>query len=175
MLFSSRGAKVSPHAASKTLDIAAQRELAVGRFAFPVYLTAILFIITPTIDAFTNVWPPQMGSDTWRFGFVGAAANYLVSVVFGATLFCWTAAYYVQRNLLRIGMVFSLLLGMMLLAFLGDFLLGALSFKQLIEAPNMPAFKMSVGKASLKYTTAIGVLFFTAVSAYKAQQTYRAR
>jgi hypothetical protein len=171
MLFS-RGAR-TPHATGRTPDVAAQRESAVGRFALPIYLTAVLFIVTPIVDAITNVWPVQLGNESWRFGFTGAAANYLVSAVFGITVLCLAAAFFVNRLVLRIGAVVALLSCLLLLALLADFLLAAISFRQLVPLEQMSSFSMGVGKATLKYLTATLVLFVTSFAAYKGQQSFR--
>jgi hypothetical protein len=45
-----------------------------------------VFIVTPLVDVLANVKPLHFGVMEWRFGAAGVASNYLISVVFGATL-----------------------------------------------------------------------------------------
>ena len=42
-----------------------------------VYLFLISLVLWPLIDLLTNVWPPQLGTLQWRYGFMGLMAAFL--------------------------------------------------------------------------------------------------
>lgn len=137
------------------------------RLVAALYVVAGLFVIHPVADVVTNAWPLAFGSEQWRYGAVGAAANYLISLVFGALLLAVTAAYGGHRRTLRLVAAFSLIaafaLGLMALSFALD----VLQLRPAVQDGDMWAFKAGAGKALFKYLTCAFGLIVVGIGSWK--------
>src|SRR5690606_28477869 len=98
----------------------------IAQLRTPSYMTAALFIIVSALDIATLALPANPGAVAWRFGTVGAASNYMLTLYFGVVLLCCTAAWFEDRTTLRVAAVGTLVLSVTLLLLLTDFALSAL-------------------------------------------------
>jgi FlaA1/EpsC-like NDP-sugar epimerase len=138
------------------------------RFAAPLYLTAALFVTMPIVDAITNVYPFNLGASTWRYGAIGAAANYLISVVFGALLLVLTAAHNQHTRTMRAGAIGSLVGAVLLVLMAGEFALDVLQLRSVVPPEDMRAYVVGATKAELKFLLSAAALAAIGLVAWKA-------
>lgn len=149
------------------------RSQAVNHLRVPAYLAAALFITTSLADMLTLAWPPNPGAVAWRFGTVGAASNYVLTLYFGIALLCWTAAFFGDARTLRISAVFSLSTGLVLLLLLGDFGMSALQLRRGVPEAEVAAYRIGTVKACIKYLMFAVALLLTGIFAWRAASTFR--
>jgi hypothetical protein len=123
------------------------------RFAAPLYLVAALFVFTPLLDVFLNVWPWRPGLAEWRYGAVGAAANYLVSMVFGGLLASLTASACGHRRALRVVAAASWVVAGVLAALILEFVLDVAQLQARVAEDDRRGFQLGATKAVIKYAT----------------------
>jgi hypothetical protein len=148
------------------------REL-LAHFVVPAYIVSALFLLTPIFDVVTNVWPPAPGTVTWRYGAAGAAANYLISSVFGAFLGCCVAAWAEHRRTLRVFAVLSFLGVLLLVLVAGDFAMDVAQLRPLVPPTDMQAFLIGAVKAEVKYLTAIIAMLVLGLCSWRASRSSR--
>ena len=51
--------------------------------ALSAYLLALSMVLGPLVDLVTTVLPVRLGDVTWRYGFTGLAAGYLLTPLLG--------------------------------------------------------------------------------------------
>lgn len=134
-------------------------------FAPALYFMAGVFFLTPIVDAASNVWPFALGLETWRYGAFGAAANYLVSVLFGAVLAGWVAVRCQHRGTLRFVAFGSIFMAVILTVIAGEFALDVLQLQNVVPAPDRTGFAIGAAKSELKYaSTIIGFVILAVVA-----------
>ncbi len=138
------------------------------RFATPLYLVAALFFFTPVLDVFLNVWPWRPALEEWRYGAVGAAANYLVSMVFGCLLASVTAAAWGHRRSLRVLAVAGWLVAALLAALTLEFILDVMQLKARVPQEDQPGFELGAFKAVVKYVASIVCTVVVGVVGWKS-------
>lgn len=142
------------------------------RLRATAYATGVLFLIVSLLDIATVAWPVQPGAVAWRFGTVGAASNYMLTLFFGVALLCWTAAWFNDRLLLRLISVAAVLATLVMVTLLGDFILSSLQLSSSVPPAERATFRIGVLKATTKYIAfAIGFLIvgFTGWRASRAR------
>ena len=149
------------------------RSQAVHHLRVPAYLAAALFIITSLADMMTLAWPLNPGAVAWRFGTVGAASNYVLTLYFGIALLCWTSSFFGHIGTLRISAVISLVTGLVLLLLLGDFSMSALQLRGGVPEAEIAAFRIGTVKASVKYVMFAVALLLTGIFAWRAASSLR--
>ncbi len=127
---------------------------ALRRFSAPLYLVAALFFCTPVLDVFLNVWPWRPGLEEWRYGAVGAAANYLVSMVMGCFLAALTAAACGHRRTLLALSVGAWAVTLVFAALTLEFILDVLQLRVRVPQDDQRGFQLGAIKAVIKYATA---------------------
>ena len=133
--------------------MASRSDLA-SRFLAPGYGVALLFIVLPVLDTFSQVWPFAPGNPSWRYGTVGVGANYLISFVFGLGLACLIAALGGHRRTLRVLALVSGLAALVLLLASVSFVLDALEVRPGVPRDNpntLWLFDVGAAKAVFKY------------------------
>ena len=137
----------------------------------PAYGVGLLFILLPIVDVVSQVWPPSLGSPSWRYGLVGLGANYLISVVFGFLLVCLAAGSQWHRRALRIlAIVCSALAVLSVLAVLA-FVLDVFQLRPGIPRDNSAALRMfdiGAAKAVFKYLLTAVAFAWVALGALRA-------
>ncbi len=142
-------------------------ENALRRFATPFYLVAALFFFTPVLDVFLNVWPWRPGLEEWRYGAVGAAANYLVSMVFGCLLATATAAVCGHRRSLRVLAVADWVVAALLAALTLEFVLDVLQLQTRVPQEDQRGFRLGAVKAVVKYLASIVCLVVVGIAGWR--------
>lgn len=141
-----------------------------GRLAASFYLVGALFIITPVADGIANSLPIQASLATWRYGAVGAFANYLISPLFGALLLTATASLLGHRRTLRTLGVTWILAALLLLALAADFTLDVLQLRAMVPPEQAGVFKVGAGKALAKYLTSIATFILFASACFQRRR-----
>jgi hypothetical protein len=136
----------------------------------PAYLAAALFIIVSLLDIGTLAWPPDPGTVTWRFGTIGAASNYILTLFFGMALLCWTAAFFGHRRTLRVAGVCAIITALVLSLLVVDFVLSVLQLRGGVPPAERSAFALGTIKATLKYTLFAFALLVTGVQSWRASR-----
>jgi hypothetical protein len=172
VLFSSRQAAGAPEA-GRSGERPASRAIGLSRLIASMYAAAVLFFFTAAVDIYTLAWPLDPGAPAWRFGTMGAAANYLLTAFIGVALGCWVAAFAGHLRTLRILGVFSALLGLLLLLVFADFCLSVLQLRDLVGPEEMQAFRIGSAKAGAKYLAMAAALLITAFGAWRAAGSLR--
>jgi len=140
-------------------------------FVGPVYAIGLLFVVMPIVDTLAQVWPPAIGSPTWRYGTVGLGANYLISVLFGILLMCLAASLQRHRRTLRWLAGVNAAIGLVALVATLGFILDALQVRSGIQSANAQALRMfntGVEKAVFKYLVSAVVLLWLGYSSWRA-------
>jgi len=122
--------------------------------AAPAYWVALLFIALPIADTFSQVWPPTVGSPSWRYGTVGIGANYLISVLFGLLLIGLIAVWQQHRRALRWLAIANSVFAVVAVIAAIAFVLDALELRPGLPRGNAMALRMfdiGAGKAVFKY------------------------
>ncbi len=136
----------------------------------PAYAVAILFVVLPIIDTFTQTWPVTVSSPGWRYGTIGIGANYLISILFGLLGLITLAALGGHRRTLKVlGVLCGLGTVIALVALLG-FLLDAIQVRAGIpagEGRTRQMFDIGGAKAALKYLLSAFVLGWLAFAAWR--------
>ena len=135
------------------------------------YVVALLFVLGPIADSMTNVWPWQFGSEQWRFGLVGVASNYLVSVVFGLLMAALVAGAAEQRTMLRVVGALAGVGAAVLVLVLAAYTLDTIQLRGYVREEQRPLFKIGAVKTFLKALTAALALVVLAAGCFKAART----
>jgi len=136
---------------------------ALESLAGPLYVLALLLVVTPPIDVLANVWPIRLGEVSWRYGTVGASSGYLLTPLLGLGLACLLAIVRRQRTMLRVMVVVCLVVGVTLVVAAIDFALDAAQLRHTV--PTTPAlarwaFDVGAAKAIFKnLSAAVGLLW----------------
>ena len=140
------------------------------RFAGVAYTTAFLFCLVPLLDILTLGVPARFGEPAWRFGVIGASSNYLLTFLFGVVLAGWTAAWYGHRRTLRVLAVLSALLGVLVLAIVGEFVLDVVQLRPLVPPADHTAFQVGSAKALVKFLGIALGLFALAFTGWRGSR-----
>jgi hypothetical protein len=138
--------------------------------AAPAYGVALLFIVLPILDTFAQVWPPAVGSPSWRYGTVGLGANYLISVLFGMLLGSLIAGWRQHRRTLRWLAIACGVFAVILMIAAISFVLDALELRPGLPRGDATAFRMfdiGAGKAVFKYLVTAVALAWVGLGAWR--------
>jgi len=139
-------------------------------FTGPAYAVAILFVLLPIVDTFSQTWPLNPSSPGWRYGTIGIGANYLISVLFGVLGLGALAALGRHRRTLRVlGILCGIATVVLLVAVIG-FLLDAVQVRAGIpvgDGRTRSAFAIGAAKAAFKYVLSAAVMGWMALIAWK--------
>ena len=152
--------------------MAAQRKADfTAHFTGPVYGVGLLFIFFPILDTIAQVWPPSVGSPSWRYGIIGIGANYLISVMFGLLLVGLMASIQWHRRVLRwLAIAAGVLAVLAVIASIG-FVLDVLQLRPGLPRDNpitLRMFDIGAEKALFKYLVAVVAFAWLGFSAWRA-------
>ena len=152
--------------------MASQRSADVlSHLSAPAYGVGLLFVVLPIVDVLAQVWPPSIGSPSWRYGLVGLGANYLISALFGLLLICLTAAFDRRRRTLRwLGIANAVFAVLAVLAAIG-FALDVLQLRPGVPRNNPLALRMfdtGAAKAVFKYLVTAVAFAWVGLGAFRA-------
>lgn len=120
------------------------------RLRVALYLVAFVFLATTTVDIVANSMPMNPSSATWRFGSVGAAANYFISIVFAASLAALVAAAGGHRVTLRVLGTLAALCGAVWLVAAIGFMLDVLQLRPQVQPEVADMYRIGAIKTLLK-------------------------
>jgi len=136
----------------------------------PAYAVAILFVVLPIIDTFSQTWPITLSSPGWRYGTIGIGANYLISILFGTLGIIALAADGEHRRTLRVMSVLCGIATVIALVAMIGFLLDAIQVRAGIpagETRTRRLFDIGGAKAALKYVLAALVFGWLTFAAWR--------
>lgn len=122
----------------------------IGHLRVPLYLVALVFVVTPVIDIIANVMPLHLGTMQWRFGATGVASNYLISIVFGSALAALVAVSGGKRTTLRVIGALGLLAVFGLLIASGFLVLDTLQLRREVPPEALRNFQVGAWKTLFK-------------------------
>lgn len=138
--------------------------------AGPAYAVAILFVLHPILDTFSQTWPLNFSSPGWRYGTIGIGANYLISVLLGALGLSALAALGQHRRTLRLlGILCGIATVVLLVGVIG-FLLDAVQVRAGIPSGDdrtRAVFDLGAAKAAVKYVLSAGVMGWIALASWR--------
>jgi hypothetical protein len=144
--------------------------------AGPAYAIAILFVLLPIIDTFSQTWPTAFSNPGWRYGTIGIGANYLISMLLGALGLSALAATGQHRRTLRFLAVLDGIAMLVLLVAVIGFLLDAVQVRSGIPAGEVGTrrtFDIGAAKAAFKYVLSAVVLAWLALASWKRASAVR--
>ena len=141
------------------------------RLTTVTYAIALFFMISPVVDIITNAIPIHLANEQWRFSFASVASNYLVSLMFGATLWALLAAATSSRLMLRVMGVLSIAFAIFLLVLLGDLVLDSLQLSSIVRPEETTLFRIGAAKAGMKIAFALVVFILLFISSFRAAKT----
>ena len=145
------------------------------RLAIAAYAAALFFVLSPVLDVFVTSWPLAPWMESWRFGFVGILANYLVSVLFGMLLAMATAAAMEHRAILKVSAWLTMVLSALILLLLVSFVLDTLQLRSQVNEDAALGFKIGAVKTALKVGMFIVAFFILALAGLRSAKELRER
>lgn len=151
--------------------------------ASPLYVLALLLVVTPLVDVLANVWPLRFGEVGWRYGTVGVSSGYLLTPLLGLGLAGLLAITRRQRTVLRLLVWVCLVTAVVLVIATIDFALDAMQLRHTVPVtPPLARWSFDVGavKAIFKHLTAavalawLGLATRRAVRALAAEDVHHA-
>ncbi|HET8656861.1 MAG TPA: hypothetical protein VFL93_15160 [Longimicrobiaceae bacterium] len=133
-----------------------------------VYYLALLLILTPLLDLFSNAWPIQAGTMMWRFGFLGLLGNNLLTPFLGLVLAAVAAATLEQPRVLKTVAVVNFILCVVVIAAIVLFALDALQLHKNVNPQVLERFETGSAIAMVKYVLALIGFAILGRSALKA-------
>jgi hypothetical protein len=142
----------------------------VGRFIKAGYCVAALFFFVPLMDIFTAALPIAPGIISWRYGTIGAAANYLLSMVFGLFLGLVIAAAAEEKGPLKAWSLLTIASGVVLTLLSLEFALDFFQLRSVVRPEAVFAFRVGFGKAWLKYLLAAVSLLYMGIKGWRTRE-----
>jgi hypothetical protein len=125
-------------------------QLSIDRLRGVLYLVAAIFVVTPCVDIIANVAPLHLEVPEWRFGALGVASNYLISIIFGAALAMTVAITTGTRFTMRTFGVLGLLAALGLLLASVSLLLDMFELRAQVPAESVTAYETGGWKTFFK-------------------------
>lgn len=142
----------------------------VGRFIKAGYAVGALFFFVPMFDIFTAALPIAPGIISWRYGAIGAAANYLISMVFGLFVCVVVAAAAEEKGALKFWSVLTIASGVFLAVLSMEFALDFLQLRSVVRPEAVFAFRVGFGKAWLKYLLSAAALLYMGIKGWRTRE-----
>lgn len=139
-----------------------------------LYGAAALIAATAVADAITSAWPFAPGSVQWRYGALGLASNFLLTLTLGVVVACAVAAQRGHgRTLLALAVV---LLGAAaaLLAGAVAFALDAFTLTRQVTPDDTMRFRIGAVKAVVKMAATAVIFGWLGVAAWRGGRAARA-
>jgi hypothetical protein len=138
-------------------------------------LLSAALILIPLVDAFTTLYPWNVGDARWRFGAVGLVSNAVLLPLLGLLLAYITALWFNQRTMRRVIGVLSFVgAGIALLAIV-MFGLDAVQTRASVRDELHLSFAVASVTAALKTLIAAATLLGLGVAARRGPNSTRAK
>lgn len=131
-------------------------------FALPGYLVAFLLFANPLFDGLTNIWPPQPGSERWRFGAIGSLSNLLLLPALGLLIALALSIIYDHRIFRRVLGWVCAVSAVLLAAVLVIFILDFFQIRALVR-PQVKSV-MTIASTAACAKLFLGILFLVLLS-----------
>jgi len=137
------------------------------RLAAPLYAIALLMLILPATDFISNVWPLNPGDFRWRFGMVGLLAGFLLTPLLGILLATVVAALSEDTRMLRIVSSVAGAGALVLVIFVGLFVLDVLQFRPEVPAERLGSFDFANIRAIVKHLLVAATLGWMSLTGWR--------
>jgi hypothetical protein len=138
--------------------------------AVPGYSVAALLVLFPLLDSAISVFPPRFGEIAWRFGAAGLFSRALMTPILGLLLAFSLALLLEHSRVQRAISVFSALVGVVVIAVVGLFLLDAMQMRAQVRPEAKTAFDVASLVALGKYGIGTLVLAAFSVSGWRSSR-----
>jgi hypothetical protein len=138
-----------------------------------VYLIAALLAAVPVFDLISTAWPLQPGNLSWRYGFLGLLANFLLTPMLGAVLAAATAALLRHALTLRLLSITFIVLALLLGAGLGLFAMDVVQLRAQLAQEALPNYQRTAIIAACKYLTGMLALLWLGVGGLRTARNLR--
>ncbi len=144
------------------------------RLKWPLYLLAIVLIVSPLADFATSVLPLSPTDIKWRFATVALFSGFLFTPLLALALIVVVAALVEDRPAQRVVSVVSLVMVALLLVLLAAFLLDVLQLRQQTvgDDERLP-FDLSVIRSLVRYGLTTCVLLWLGVATWRTSRRER--
>jgi hypothetical protein len=123
--------------------------------ALAAYVLALSMILGPLVDLITTVLPARLGDVTWRYGFAGLAAGYLLTPLLGLALAIGVALWQEDLRLLRALGILALVAAGGLIPMLGMWGLDVLAVREMRDPDARSGVLVGGVIQGLKYLGAL--------------------
>lgn len=103
------------------------------RVLWLLYIVAAVILVDQALEVLSLVWPLRFGLASWRFGALGLALGKLEFLALADALLLATAVFLEHRRFLRILGLLHALVGLVVLAALGVFLLDGIQLRGVVQ------------------------------------------
>jgi len=119
--------------------------------ALGAYVLALSMILGPLVDLITTVLPVRLGDVTWRYGFAGLAAGYLLTPLLGYGLAVGVAIWQGDLRLLKVLGILALIAAGALIPVMGIWSLDVLAVREMREPDTRTGVLIGGVIQGLKY------------------------
>ncbi len=141
------------------------------RIARPIYLIALLLVVTPLADFITSVWPIQPAEMRWRFASTALLAGFLFTPLIGSLIGVVLASFMEQRMVLRVIGILNVVAAVFLTLALAAFAFDTLQLRRAVPPDAQGQFRTSAIRGVLKLVSAILASGWIGVDAIKLSRT----
>ena len=141
------------------------------RLAKPIYLIALMLVLTPLADFIGSVWPLQFGEMRWRFASFALLAGFLFTPLIGSLIAAMLAAVMEERMVLRVIGVLNVVAAAGLFLLLATFAFDALQLRRAVPPDLQGQFRASAIRGCLKLISAIVTSGWLGLAAVKLSRT----
>jgi hypothetical protein len=125
------------------------------------------------MDIFTAALPIAPGIISWRYGAIGAAANYLLSIVFGLFLGVVVSTAADEKGALKFWSLLTITTGLTFTVLSLEFLLDFVQLRSVVRPEAVFAFRVGFGKALLKYLFAALATLYIGIKGWRTAREKR--
>jgi hypothetical protein len=119
--------------------------------AAPLYLVAVLLLLTPLLDFFAGILPLRLGSMEWRFASVGLLSGFLLTPLLGVVLAMAAAHLGGHLRVQRVLAIANFFVVVFMIGLFGLFVLDILQLRSVVQPAAKSAFESAAMKAVLKH------------------------
>lgn len=141
-----------------------------------LYVSAILLLTIPFLQAGSQLWPLQLSNIQWRFGAANALSSVLLLPFLGLSILVLMARALENRTLAMLAGILSAIFALGLMGSLGLFVLDAQQLKAIVSTQMSAAFTnttIRVGLVTGAFLLAFLVLTLASFRAPKGKPTAR--
>lgn len=139
----------------------------VRRWLPALYPLAIVLCLVPFIEAVSGLWPPQLGSPTWRFGAAGLFLSFISSSVLAVLIIIAVAHALGHRGIARAMGVVSVLFALWMVVLCAAFTLDTLQVRTIVRSAAQHGFQLAAAKAMITALVVIVAFIALAIAGFK--------